>query len=103
MKKFSPKHFEPKSLKIGLDDPDAEEQVILGKRGQINDQLVELPIEHQVYDMIDAEGSKGLTKTEVCINIYEYLFIVIIFTLIRCLLLYSQDFLSNTFCLPLLL
>ncbi|XP_017252944.1 uncharacterized protein LOC108223286 isoform X2 [Daucus carota subsp. sativus] len=66
LKKFSPKHFEPKSLKIGLDDPDAEEQVILGKRGQINDQLVELPIEHQVYDMIDAEGSKGLTKTELC-------------------------------------
>lgn len=34
--------------------------------GQINDQLVDLPIEHQIYDMIDAEGSKGLKITEVC-------------------------------------
>lgn len=69
LKKFSPKHFESKSLKLGSDDLDVEEPVILGKRGQINDQLVELPIEHQVYDMIDAEGSKGLTKTEVRFNI----------------------------------
>ncbi|KAK1358500.1 B-block binding subunit of TFIIIC [Heracleum sosnowskyi] len=66
LKKFSPKHFEPKSGKFGLDDLDVEELVILGKRGQINDQLVELPLEHQVYDIIDAEGSKGLSKTELC-------------------------------------
>uniref|UniRef100_A0A161ZTH2 Uncharacterized protein n=1 Tax=Daucus carota subsp. sativus TaxID=79200 RepID=A0A161ZTH2_DAUCS len=66
LKKFSAKYFEPKSLKHGVDDPDLEEPVILGKRGQINDQLVELPLEHQVYDMVNAEGSKGLTKTELC-------------------------------------
>lgn len=65
MKKFSPKHFEPKSLKFGLDDLDVEEPVILGKRGQISDQLVELPLEQQVFDIVDAEGSKGLSKTEV--------------------------------------
>ncbi|KAK1352561.1 hypothetical protein POM88_053258 [Heracleum sosnowskyi] len=66
LKKFSPKHFEPKYGKFGLHDLDVEEPVILGKRGQINDQLVELPLEHQVYDIIDAEGSKGLSKTELC-------------------------------------
>ncbi|KAM7483891.1 hypothetical protein LguiB_008474 [Lonicera macranthoides] len=47
------------------DDLDTEPPVKLGKRGQINDQLVDLPIEHQIYDMIDAEGSKGLKITEV--------------------------------------
>lgn len=66
LKKFCPKHFEPKSLKCGLDDLDIEEPEILGKRGQMNDQLVELPLEHQVYDIIDAEGSKGLSKIELC-------------------------------------
>ncbi|KAL3519979.1 hypothetical protein ACH5RR_018128 [Cinchona calisaya] len=54
LKKFSPKHF------------DAEQTMKSGKRGRIMDQLVELPIEHQIYDMIDAEGSKGLTYTELC-------------------------------------
>ncbi|KAA8541644.1 hypothetical protein F0562_022796 [Nyssa sinensis] len=66
LKKFTIKNFEPKSLGCGYDDIETEQLVKLGKRGQITDQLVELPIEHQIYDMIDAEGSKGLTITEVC-------------------------------------
>lgn len=66
LKKFSPKNFEPKSVRCGSDDVDTEEPVKLGRRGHVNDQIVELPIEHQVYEMIDAEGSKGLTITEVC-------------------------------------
>lgn len=66
LKKFSPKCFEPKTQGSGLDDPDAEQLVKSGKRGQITDQLVELPMEHQIYDMIDAEGPKGLTVIEVC-------------------------------------
>lgn len=65
LKKFSPKHFEPKSSRQGCDELDAEQTTKSGKRGRITDQLVELPIEHQIYDMIDAEGSKGLTYTEV--------------------------------------
>ncbi|XP_027105521.1 uncharacterized protein [Coffea arabica] len=66
LKKFSPKHFEPKLSRQGYDELDVEQTTKLGKRGQITDQLVELPIDHQIYDMIDAEGSKGLTFTEVC-------------------------------------
>lgn len=63
LKSFSPKNFEPRTSQNGDDDVSAEH---FGKRGQITDQLLELPIEHQIYDMIDAEGSKGLTITEVC-------------------------------------
>ncbi|XP_076949075.1 uncharacterized protein LOC143621593 [Bidens hawaiensis] len=55
LKKFSPENFMPK-----------EQQVKRVKRGQITEQLLELPIEQQIYDMIDAEGSKGLTYNEVC-------------------------------------
>lgn len=69
LKRFSPKCSEPKTLGSGLYDPDTEELVKSGKRGQISDQLVELPMEHQIYDMIDAEGPKGLTVIEVCILI----------------------------------
>lgn len=50
----------------GNDDVDTEQQVKVGKRGQITDQLLELPIEHQIYDIVAAEGTKGLTITEVC-------------------------------------
>ncbi|KAL7162716.1 hypothetical protein ACSBR2_043073 [Camellia fascicularis] len=66
LKSFSPKNFEPKTTGLGDDDPDMEQLVKLGKRGQITDQLVELPIEHQIYDMVDAAGAKGITITEVC-------------------------------------
>ncbi|XP_022853182.1 uncharacterized protein LOC111374704 isoform X2 [Olea europaea var. sylvestris] len=66
LKKFSPSYFEPKSHGRGHDSIDMEQPINLGKRGQATEQLVELPILRQVYDIIDAEGSKGLTITEVC-------------------------------------
>nr|GMD41481.1 General transcription factor 3C polypeptide 1 like [Ipomoea batatas]GMD46254.1 General transcription factor 3C polypeptide 1 like [Ipomoea batatas] len=65
LKEFSPKHFEPKSRARECDDFDTEQPTKLARRGQITDQLVDLPIEHQAYDMVDAEGSRGLTITEV--------------------------------------
>ncbi|GMH18150.1 hypothetical protein Nepgr_019991 [Nepenthes gracilis] len=65
VKKFSPKLFEPKTLEIGYDGAEAEQLITLGRKGQITEQLVELPIEQQMFDMIDAEGSKGLIVFEV--------------------------------------
>jgi general transcription factor 3C polypeptide 1 len=65
LKKFSPKHFEQKVSGWQPDDLNTEQPVKLRKRGDITEQLVELPIERQIYDMIDAEGSKGLLITEV--------------------------------------
>ncbi|XAR49896.1 hypothetical protein NMG60_11004070 [Bertholletia excelsa] len=65
LKSFSPKNFEPKTLGR-RDDLDMDQLMKMGKRGQITDQVVELPIQHQIYDMVDAEGSKGLTITEIC-------------------------------------
>ncbi|XP_010273234.1 PREDICTED: uncharacterized protein LOC104608836 isoform X2 [Nelumbo nucifera] len=66
LKRFDPKHFQTKALGCGYDDHDTDQMVKHGKRGQVTDQLVELPLEHQIHDMIDASGSKGLTVTEVC-------------------------------------
>ncbi|KHN24557.1 uncharacterized protein LOC114390526 isoform X1 [Glycine soja] len=37
-----------------------------GKICQVIDQVVELPIEHQIYDIIDAAGSYGITLKEIC-------------------------------------
>lgn len=65
LKKFSPTTRASKSHGGGDDDLDTE-NVKLVKRGQITDQLFELPIEQQIYDMIDAEGSKGLILNDVC-------------------------------------
>ncbi|XP_044496277.1 uncharacterized protein LOC123218747 isoform X2 [Mangifera indica] len=65
LKKFSSKSFEPNNLGCG-DNFNKEEPVKFGRRFPKNDQLVELPIEHQIYDMVDAKGSNGLTVMEVC-------------------------------------
>ncbi|GFP90591.1 hypothetical protein PHJA_001203200 [Phtheirospermum japonicum] len=64
LQSFSPSHFEPKLH--GHDDIDTEQSKNLLKRGEITELLVELPILRQIYDMVDAAGSKGLTNTEVC-------------------------------------
>ncbi|XP_011072578.1 uncharacterized protein LOC105157796 isoform X2 [Sesamum indicum] len=66
LRSFSPMHFEPKPLGRVRGDNDEEQSTNCLKRGQITEQLIELPIFRQIYDMIDAAGSEGLTNTEVC-------------------------------------
>lgn len=59
LKGFSPKHFETMMKKA--------------KRGHISDLLLELSFEHQIYEMVDAEGDRGLSFNEVLdIFLYEY-------------------------------
>ncbi|KAK1592831.1 hypothetical protein Q3G72_031099 [Acer saccharum] len=65
LKKISLKEFERNSLGCG-DNTEKEQRMKFGRRSPKNEQLVELPIEHQIHDMVDAEGSKGLTVIEVC-------------------------------------
>ncbi|KAK2652182.1 hypothetical protein Ddye_012038 [Dipteronia dyeriana] len=65
LKPFSLKEFERNSLGYG-DNTEKEQQMKFGRRSPKDEQLVELPIEHQIYDMVDAEGSEGLTVIEVC-------------------------------------
>ncbi|KAL4560145.1 hypothetical protein LXL04_032294 [Taraxacum kok-saghyz] len=65
LKTFSPKTFVPKSHGGGDDDLETEQQAKPVNTSQVTDQLLELPIEQQIYDMIDAEGSKGLILNEV--------------------------------------
>lgn len=64
LKTFSPESLEVKTFRC-IDDDFEEEQVKFGKKCQVGNELVELPIEHQIYDMIDASGSQGLTVMEV--------------------------------------
>ncbi|XP_047960632.1 uncharacterized protein LOC125205627 isoform X1 [Salvia hispanica] len=66
LQSFSTSLFEPRPHGRGSDDMDIEESQILSKRGLVTEEVVELPILRQVYDMINAAGSKGLTTTEVC-------------------------------------
>ncbi|KAJ0974336.1 hypothetical protein J5N97_016301 [Dioscorea zingiberensis] len=63
--KFCPENFRQKSVMCGYDASESEVSLKHGKRGQITDLLVELPLENRIYDMIDAEGPKGITITEI--------------------------------------
>lgn len=64
LKSFDPRSFQAKASNSGSDDFELE--TVKGtKRGQATEQLAEIPIDHQIYNMIDSEGSKGLTVTEI--------------------------------------
>ncbi|XP_010498096.1 PREDICTED: uncharacterized protein LOC104775855 [Camelina sativa] len=57
LKRFSPKNFNYSGKKQLLN---------FGRSIQKTEQTLELPIDNQIYDMVDAEGSKGLPVMEVC-------------------------------------
>ncbi|XP_047341147.1 uncharacterized protein LOC124944847 [Impatiens glandulifera] len=63
LKSFSPSKFKQKGFREN--DLDAEQPISSNKRGKITEQLMELPIEHRIYDMVDAEGPKGLTINDI--------------------------------------
>ncbi|CAE5957756.1 unnamed protein product [Arabidopsis arenosa] len=58
LKRFSAKDFNNYSGKKQL--------LKFGRSIQRTEQTLELPIDNQIYDMVDAEGSKGLAVMEVC-------------------------------------
>ncbi|XVE51875.1 hypothetical protein DITRI_Ditri02bG0076100 [Diplodiscus trichospermus] len=65
VKTFSEKNFEPKLH--GCDDHlDKGQQLKFGRTILNVDQIVELPIDDQIYDMVAAEGSEGLPVMTVC-------------------------------------
>ena len=59
LKKFDPNEFQPKSTVSNYK---------FGKKGQATDQVLELPLENCIYDMISAEGTKGITLVEVLLG-----------------------------------
>ncbi|XP_038903737.1 uncharacterized protein LOC120090216 isoform X2 [Benincasa hispida] len=66
LKKFSPKCFDT-STTLGRDDISGyKHHMKFGRKCQVTDQLTELAIEHQIYDMIDAAGFEGIQVMEVC-------------------------------------
>lgn len=66
LKKFSPRLFEKRTPDCEYDNLDSEQPIACGSHIENTEQLVELPLEQQIYDMIDHEGSKGLLGVEVC-------------------------------------
>lgn len=56
LKKFDPNEFQPKSIASNFK---------FVKKGQATDQILELPLENCIYDMISAQGTKGITLVEV--------------------------------------
>ncbi|WCJ19506.1 B-block binding subunit of TFIIIC [Euphorbia peplus] len=68
LKKLPKKNFDRKRLACGH-DPDTEQLVKFGRRFQQTDQLVELDIDHQIFDAIDAKRSEGATVLEVCASL----------------------------------
>lgn len=50
------------STTLGSDDISGyKHHMKFGRKCQVTDQLTELAIEHQIYDMIDAAGFEGIT------------------------------------------
>lgn len=66
LKEFSPKLFGKRATDCEYDNLVPEQTIIGGNQIQNTEQLVELPLEQQIFDMIDQEGSKGLLGVEVC-------------------------------------
>ncbi|CAL5057010.1 unnamed protein product [Urochloa decumbens] len=56
LKQFDPNEFQPKSTASNYK---------FGKQGQATDQVLELPLENCIYDMISAQGTKGITLVEI--------------------------------------
>uniref|UniRef100_A0A0D9YR69 Uncharacterized protein n=1 Tax=Oryza glumipatula TaxID=40148 RepID=A0A0D9YR69_9ORYZ len=55
LKRFNPDEFKPKGTISNYK---------LGKKGLETDQVMELPLDNCIYDMIDAQGPKGITLIE---------------------------------------
>lgn len=53
--------IDPITTGSGNDDKNSNS----GKTCQVIGQFVELPVEHQIFDIIDAAGSDGITLKEV--------------------------------------
>ncbi|CAM8992734.1 unnamed protein product [Rhodiola kirilowii] len=64
LREFSEKYFKTKYLKCDAEDLDVKQAI--HNYGVVSEQLVELSIENQIYDMIDSNGSKGITLVELC-------------------------------------
>ncbi|XP_035815188.1 uncharacterized protein [Zea mays] len=56
LKNFDPNEFQPKSIASNFK---------FVKKGQATDQILELPLENCIYDMISSQGTKGITLVEI--------------------------------------
>jgi hypothetical protein len=71
------KPFDSKAFKPTIDEAENEQPLKCAKRGQVTDMVTELPIDQQIYDIVDRSGQEGVKIIEVnfyCINfLHNYL------------------------------
>lgn len=59
------KSFDAKAINASNDDAECETSLRGGKRGQITEQLADLPIDYQIYEQIENAGVEGIHMMEV--------------------------------------
>lgn len=85
------------SLTCTNEGPERVHPIKSGSRGEISDQLVELPLDNQVHDLIKAEGPKGLLFTEVQ-HFQKLSIFICMLTLSLYVPIMSVDILSTLWC-----
>jgi hypothetical protein len=59
------KPFDSRAFNPTIDEAENEQPLKCAKRGQVTDMVTELPIEQQIYDIVDRSGKEGLKIIEV--------------------------------------
>lgn len=59
------KSFDAKTFGVGNDGMESENSIWGARRGQVTEQVVEVPLDRQIYDLIDSAGPEGLYMTDV--------------------------------------
>ncbi|CAM6083280.1 unnamed protein product [Calypogeia fissa] len=59
------KSFDSKAFKTTNDETENEPSLKCAKRGQVTDLVAELPIDQQIYNLVDRSGSEGVQMIEV--------------------------------------
>ncbi|CAM6048916.1 unnamed protein product [Sphagnum compactum] len=59
------KSFDAKTFGVGNDGTESENSIWGARRGQVTEQVVEVPLDRQIYDLIDSAGPEGLYMTDI--------------------------------------
>lgn len=66
------KSFDTKAFKAANDEAENEPPLKCAKRGQVTDLVAELPIDQQIYNLVDRSGIEGVQMIEVQAPIIKF-------------------------------